>query len=261
MRKKNAVSCAIIALVTLVGCEGSPVGPNTAAQESGGVDAMVAFSTTQGPRGLEALWLFNGTGRDLTGNHPCELIGNATFGYGPGRRGLHTEDASGYARYNPPIQVLSSGRISCWFTLDETFAANPAFNNPIILIKSNRAGHHTGDFSVRLDPSDGKLWLVQEQDASTSTLNLKTQKANWPAGTYHVTIRWGANGREIWVAWAGGCDRVSDSSVSACFAADATEPWIASRAGDSPTTGLTIHHLAVWGVSGSAKPGVKAPAS
>lgn len=193
---------------------------------------------------LEAGWLFEGTGADETGQHNCTLHGDAQFVPTPGGQGLYTQDAPSFAEYAPPIDQIADGRLIFEFALAETFGYSPTLNNPIVIINSNRSGHMLGDFSVRLDPTDGRMWFVQEE--AVPEWVLKTNVDSWEPVWYSVVIEWSAAGRSIDVQWQGGSDYVSDAAVAPCFSSDATLCTIASRATDSPQTGLTIDRLEVW---------------
>ncbi|MCK4306010.1 MAG: hypothetical protein KAY24_17355 [Candidatus Eisenbacteria sp.] len=153
---------------------------------------------------LEARWLFEGTGADETGQHNCTLHGGAHYVPTPGGQGLFTDNASSYADYAPPIDSIADGRIAFEFTVADTFAYSPGYGNPICIINSNHSGHLLGDFSVRLNPTDGKMWFVQENAAPEWTL--KTNKDVWEPVWYSVVIEWNVSGRSIDVQWEGGSE-------------------------------------------------------
>jgi len=202
-----------------------------------------------GPEGgvvREALWLFDGNGDDLSGGHNATLVGSATFSATPNNQGLHTNDAGSYATYSPTIDQMDEGQIIVDFMLDDTFTTDAGSSNPIVIISSNRGGHNAGDFSVRLDPTDGKMWFVQENPVVSPDWVLKTTKSTWePNVWFTAMLTWSSHGRRIHVTWDSGAEEVSDTFGFPCFAADASETFIASRASDTPTTGLTIDRIEV----------------
>lgn len=214
---------------------------------------------------LEALWLFEGTGLDQTHRHHCQIYGGASFVETPGGLGLHTVTHLDRAHYAPPVSEMPTGNILVTFRLDEPFRTDPDYFNPIILINSNRTGHLVGDFSLRLDPLDGKLWFVQEEAVPHWTL--KTNKSHWEANTwFQVSVSWGEAGRSIYITrnQDSPVDYVDDTVVSPCFSADAELSEIASRdIAGSPLHGLTVDYLqisnaeapssalAIWGFENS----------
>ena len=194
---------------------------------------------------LEALWYFDDTGADETGQHPCTLFGNATYvptpGASQGGFGLYTEAQNESAQYAPAIEEIGSGQIFFEFKLAATFRDG---SPPIIIINSNRQMHRLGDFSIRLE-TDGKMSLVQEQEGSEDGWTLKTSKEAWdPDIWYKTVVTVGTGGRSIEVTWDVGSDFVSDEVSTPWFSSNATDRTIGLQQG-AEGIGLTIDWLAV----------------
>lgn len=196
-----------------------------------------------------ARWLFNGSGWDEMGYHPITLHGGATFVPTCGSDGLFTSgsDSSNYGTY-PPFGEMPSGTIAFQFELETPFHADPAYNDPITFIGSNRVGHLVGDIGVRLDPEDGRLWLVQEHPIVGPDWLLKSTKSYWEAGVcFRVEIEWGPTGRKMKVATPGYFEMNSDDVVrDHAFSLDATLTKVLYRddAG-TPPTGVKLDWLEV----------------
>lgn len=212
--------------------------------------APTIFADARGGEGTEraaiARWLFNGNGSDEAGAHPVTLHGDATFVLTCESVGLLAGSAGAHGTY-PPLDQVPNGTISFRFELQHAFGADASYANPIVIINSNRPGHLVGDMSVRLDPTDGKLWFVMEHPVVSSRWLLKSTKSHWEPGVcYLAEIEWGPTGRSMKVTSPDYFEWNADEEVRAyLFSADATLTTVLSRASDSPPTGVKLDWLEV----------------
>lgn len=195
-----------------------------------------------------AYWLFDGDGVDQAGSHNAVLAGAAGFVStglaSQGGSGLRADDYLSYAEI-PSVDEIVAGRISFEFKLEEDFSSMTPGNGPIIFLNSNRSGHLIGDFSIKLEPGDGKLWITQEDPVVNDDWNLRTNKDEWSANVwYTVVVLWGPIDRDIYVTWEAGSDYVVDEFSRPFFSSVGLQR-ICHRAEDSPPIGLVMDWLKV----------------
>ncbi|MFN8176814.1 MAG: hypothetical protein U0167_02750 [bacterium] len=221
---------------------------NTALR-TGGVAWLLQMAMVVGALGDEgtgrvaiARWLFDGSASDEMGGHPITLYGGATFAPACGSQGLFTGDPASYGTY-PPIGEMTTGTISFQFELGAAFGADGTNPDPVIIINSNRVGHLVGDFSIRLEPTDGKLWFVQEDPFVSPAWSLKSARDSWQPGVCHrVEIQWNESGRVMQIMSPGYFERRQDAFAHPAFATDATLTTVLA---DAPPAGITLDWLEV----------------